>query len=165
MRTREQEPLSIEVRFLLSHIVKRTRHGEKPMKHARRIRRALTLAGALVVGACASGGSTPGAEPAGAQTGGGDQVAVQVRNDIVPPATITVYIAPETGSRRRLGTIPPNGQQTFTYNPGIRSMEHRLVAEVSGGQGTQSNPFTLEGATRVTWGASTQVVNVIRGDQ
>lgn len=136
------------------------------MTHARRIRRAFTLAGALVVAACASGGgSTPGAEPAAVQTGGGNQVAFQVRNDIVPPATITVYIAPETGSRRRLGTIPPNGQQTFNFNPGIRSMEHRLVAEVSGGQGTQSNPFTLEGATRVTWGASTQVVNVIRGDR
>jgi len=130
------------------------------MAHASRIRRALTLAGALAAASCASAGSgSPAADTAQPAS---DQVTFQVRNDIVPPATITVYIAPETGSRRRLGTIPPNGQDTFSFLPGIRSMEFRLVAEVSGGQNSQSNPFTLEGATRVTWGASTQVVNVIR---
>jgi hypothetical protein len=117
------------------------------------------LAGAFIMlAACSSagGGSGGGGAP------GGSGVAIEVTNDVVPPTTVTVWIVPETGSRRRLGTISPNGVQTFNFNPGIRSMEHHLVAEVSGGSDQGSNPFVLEGVQSVRWSVSSVVIRTIR---
>ena len=87
---------------------------------------------------------------------------MQVTNAVVPPVAVTVWMQPETGSRRRLGNIPPNGQATFTFNAATPGMEHRLVAEYVGGGSTSSNPFTLTGVTRLTWQTSSPTVQMGR---
>lgn len=112
----------------------------------------MAVAFVALAGCSSAAGSGGGAQPA---AGG---VAIQVTNDIVPPATVTIWMAPETGARRRLGTISPNGQQTFNFSPGIRSMEHRLVAEASGASDMTSNPFILEGVQSVQWNVSSVAV-------
>ncbi len=122
----------------------------------------LTLIGLTM--ACASGGASTETETAARATPQvtGNAISIRVTNDLVPPTIITVWIAPETGSRRRLGTVQPNGQGTFTFIPDIRSMEHHLVADKTDGGTATSNPFTLDGVRGVRWGASSALVNVER---
>ena len=119
-----------------------------------------TLALLLTVGlwGCASGGLE---DPMGGGEGDGT-VSVQIDNDLVPPASVTVYIVPETGSRRRLGPINPGGQGTFSFNPGIRTSDFRLLANVNGQRDVASNPFSLTGASAIRWSLSDRIVRVSR---
>ena len=125
------------------------------------LRRSILAVGIFALSACASSG-TAGGEGGGAISG--DAVAVTINNDIVPPASVTVWMVPENGGRRRLGTVNPNGQQTFNFSPGVRSMEHRLVAETTGGGDRESNPFTLVAVSGVRWNLSGPTVSIERGD-
>lgn len=130
------------------------------MRNLKLIRNTLVAGAFLALAACSSAGG--GGGETGMPSAGGNGVAIQVMNDVVPPTSVTVWIVPETGSRRRLGTISPNGQQTFNFNPTLTSMEHRLVAEATGGDDRSSNPFILEGVQSVQWSVSTVVVRTNR---
>ena len=81
----------------------------------------LVIAG---LAACASpgGNATGGAEPSG------DGISIRVANDIMPPTAIIVWAVPETGSRRRLGSVPPNGRRSFSYSPPLQSIRIVLAA-------------------------------------
>lgn len=125
------------------------------MRNVNRIRSALGVGVLILLAACSSATSSANS---GTPSGGGNSVAIRVTNDIVPPTSVTVWMVPETGSRRRLGTISPNGQQTFNFTPNLRSMDHRLMAEASGMQDAVSNPFVLEGVTSVQWDVSSALV-------
>lgn len=129
------------------------------MRTARRFADSLLAAAFVALAACSSAGGSGGG---GGTPAGGSGVAIQVINDVVPPTNVTVWIVPEAGGRRRLGTIRPNGQETFNFNPGLRSMEHRLVAESSGGSDQTSNPFVLEGVQGIRWSVSSVVIRTIR---
>jgi hypothetical protein len=138
------------------------------MKNAGIARPLVLTSMVLFAVSCASRGSP--ANEAGL-TGAGSGVAIQVTNDLVPPNAIAVWIVPETGSRRRLGTIQPNGTQTFTFSPISASMDHRLQAEYEGGPRTgleasnstpTSNPFTLQGVRAAVWRVSTPGVTLQR---
>lgn len=130
------------------------------MRNPRLIRNAVVAVAFVALAACSSAGG--GGANTAMPSGGGDGVAIQVTNDVVPPTSVTVWLVPETGSRRRLGTISPNGQQTFNFNPGMVSMEHRLVAEASGAEDRSSNPFVLEGVQSVQWSVSSVVIRTNR---
>src|SRR5690606_9688858 len=106
---------------------------------------------ALVATACASGG---------AATGGSGGLAIRVTHDLVPPASITVWITNEMGSRRRLGTIAPDAQQEFSYSPISQSMEHRLVAEAMDGREVTSDAFVPAGIAVVTWSPRSPVLRL-----
>ena len=124
--------------------------------------RSAVLASVIVgAAACASSGSSGAA--AEAPQGNANTVTIQVTNDMIPPTQITVWIVPETGSRRRLGSVEPSRQASFPFSPAIRSMDHRLVAEPTGGNDVTTTPFTLDGVSAVRWTTSSTVVNVVRG--
>lgn len=112
----------------------------------------------LLTAGCASSGSTA----AEADAADPNAVAITVVNDLVPPATITIYAVPETGSRRRLGTVTPNGRQTFTFSPVDVAGEYRLVAEHVGGGSTSSNPVVLSGVSTLNWSLSSPAVRIGR---
>ena len=128
------------------------------MRRSSLVRLTACFAAALTL-SCAS---APAADEGGGAGGDPNAIQVQVTNAVVPPVAVTVWMQPETGSRRRLGNIPPNGQATFTFNAPTPGMEHRLVAEYVGGGSTSSNPFTLTGVTRLTWQTSSPTVQMGR---
>lgn len=125
----------------------------------RRFLRPGLVAALLVVAACASGSGESGETT---QAGARGDVAIDVNNDLIPPASITVFIVPETGSRRRLGSVGPGGRETFSYLPAVASMDHRLVAEVPGQRNSQTIPFTLSGVSGVSWDVSNTTVRTRR---
>jgi hypothetical protein len=132
------------------------------MAKTRLLRSSFFALASLVITACASGGGGGETQTQAPAQPTGNTISIRVTNDIVPPTSITVWMVPEQGSRRRLGTLEPNGQGTYTFSPGIRSMEHRLTAEKTGGGSASTNPFTLEGVTGVRWAASSTVATLDR---
>jgi hypothetical protein len=106
--------------------------------------------------ACASGaggGATGGAEPSG------DQISIQVTNDISPPTGVVVWVVPENSSRQRLGSVPPNGRRSFNYTPLVQSGQLYLTAVPEGPvSGTmqqpserKSNTFSVLGVRTLSW--------------
>ncbi len=116
----------------------------------------------LGLAACASGAGGRAEEVSAEAEPTGDQISVQVTNDIVPGQTVVVWMVPETGSRRRLGSIPPNARGSFNYLPGARSMDHRLVAEGDGRGRETSIRFRLVGISGVRWALSDPNVRLVR---
>ena len=116
----------------------------------------------LGLAACASGAGGPAGEVSAEAEPTGDQISIQVVNDLVPGQTVVVWMVPETGSRRRLGSIPPNGRGSFNYLPGVRSMDHRLVAEVNQRAGETSIRFRLVGISGVQWNLRDPNVRLVR---
>ena len=116
----------------------------------------------LGLAACASGAGGPAGEVSAEPEPTGDRISVQVNNDILPGRTVVVWLVPETGSRRRLGSIPPNGRGSFNYLPGIRSMDYRLVAEKDGGGRETSTQFALVGVSGVRWNLRDPNVTLVR---
>ena len=125
-------------------------------------RKFMKFAFAIMLAGCASSGGNEPADAGAAGSGATGGITVTVTNAVVPPAAITLWMVPQTGSRRRLGTIQPNQQGTFTFAPTVPAIEHTLQAEHVGGGQTTSNPFVLSGVTRVTWQTSSPVVNLGR---
>ena len=132
------------------------------MSIGRHTRRLLVASFCLVLTAGCGGSGGGGGETA-APGGGGDGLAVTINNDLIPPQTVTVFIVPETGRRRRLGSVPPNSRQTFNYDPTVLSMEHTLVGEAPGVRDKRSLPFTLQGVRAVRWDVSNPNARLTRG--
>lgn len=112
--------------------------------------------------ACASGAGGPAGEVSAEAEPASDRISIQVTNDLMPGRTVVVWMVPETGSRRRLGSVPPNGRGSFNYLPGIRSMDYRLVAEKDGGGRETSIRFALVGISGVRWQLSDPNVRLVR---
>lgn len=130
------------------------------MRMMRYTRRFLVASFCLALTGCASGGS--GGEAAVVPDGGENRVSIAINNDIMPGTTVTVFIVPEVGSRRRLGSLGSITRRTFTYSVIDRSLDYRLVAEVDGARDRESLPFTLIGVTGVQWAVSTSNARLIR---
>ena len=113
----------------------------------------------LAVTSCATSSNMEEGEEA---AGGGDQVSLVIDNDLVPASSVTLYVVPESGGRRRLGSIPGSGRQTFRYTPTAPTMQFRIRAEVNGGNDVQTEPFNLVGISRVEWSTSRTDVRLIR---
>ena len=135
------------------------------MRMMRYTRRFLVASFCLAVTGCASGGSggpSGGGEAAVAPGVEGNRVSIAINNDIMPGSTVTVFIVPEVGSRRRLGTLGSITRRTFTYSVTERNMDYRLVADVSGARNRESLPFTLVGVAEVQWAVSNSTARLIR---
>lgn len=131
------------------------------MRKPKLVRSAVVVAAALGCTACATSG-TGGDTGDPAQQGGGDAVALAVDNDVVPPASVTVYVVPESGGRQRLGVVNASASQTFNYRPPSPSMQFYLSGEVVGGSDVRSDDFNLVDASRVEWSVSRRQVQVVR---
>lgn len=114
----------------------------------------------LALTGCASGGG--GGEAAAVPGVEGNRISVAINNDIVPGATVTVFIIPELGARRRLGAVGPNSRRTFQYSPTQRNLDYRLVGDVQGGRDRESLPFTLIGVTSIQWDVTSSSARLIR---
>ena len=114
---------------------------------------ALLIAPLLLLAACAT---------SGAGGGEGNTVAIEVRNDIRPLSAVTVRVGSTNGVRQILGTVPPGGTRTLSFNEQALSGQYRLTAETTDGRTIESRPFTLVVAATVRWSLFSNTVSVIQ---
>lgn len=108
------------------------------------------LAFVLIAG-CASTSETEGAA----------DVPVEVRNNLIPPTSLTVWMVPTVGGRDMLGVVPPGATQTLGFNMFSASGEYRLQAQTTAGEEIWSYPFILsESDAAVIWDLSANNIQV-----
>jgi hypothetical protein len=112
-----------------------------------RLAAALVLALPLL-GGCATGGS-------GAADG--TAAAVEVRNDLIPPTALTIYLVPESGARRLLGNVGPSQTRVLPVRDPLPG-QHRLMGRTTGGQEIYSNRIAIGIADTLHWDLSSNIV-------
>ena len=112
---------------------------------------ALALLSATALGACASGHS---------HRGGQEQYVVHLTNDLAPPADVTVFAVGPDGTRRLLGSVPPNKDRALKIPDNLfPGTSFRIVAERTGGRRVVSQPIaaTNEGMI-IDWDLQTNAL-------
>jgi hypothetical protein len=121
-----------------------------------RMSRIASVACALMVGflsACASGGSSAGATNtmAGEETADSAPMSVVIRNNAPGATTVTVYMMPEVGVDRPLGTVEAGREQRFPFDGQPGRYRIRLV----GSAGDRiSDIFQLFNNSEARWDVS-----------
>jgi hypothetical protein len=119
---------------------------------------ALLAAGCAPAATAAGSGSPSAQEEADAM----NRIAVQVRNTVVPPTSLTVYAVDSGGgSRRMLGNVNPNGRSTLSFNPAASVSTYRLMARTTGGQELFSTPFTAGLGQTIIWDVQINSIRVL----
>jgi predicted small secreted protein len=91
---------------------------------------------------------------------GSNQIGVEVRNDLVPSSALTIYVVPETGARRLLGSVSPSETKMLSFQE-VSVGQYRLMARTTGGQEIVSNPIILADARTLRWNLSSNILTVI----
>lgn len=130
------------------------------MRNIRVVQLAFVVLASFGASACASAGGGTGGDTEAAATG--DQVRILIDNDMIPLSNITVYVEPESGGRRRLGTVSGGQQATFRYSPTSRTLQFTLLAEVVGEDDRRSETFNLVNVTGIEWALSRRNVRLVR---
>ena len=95
---------------------------------------AVALMASAFVGACAS---------SHARRDANQEIIVHLTNDLAPPSDVTVYAITPDGTRRLLGSVPPNKDRVLKVPADIfPGTAFRLIAERTGGRAVASQPIT-----------------------
>lgn len=112
------------------------------------LRAIASLALLPLLGGCATGSNAAAGEAT---------AAVEVRNDLIPPTPLTIYLVPESGVRRLLGNVGPSQTRILPIRDPLPG-QHRLMGRTTGGNEIYSNRITVGGADTLRWDLSSNIV-------
>lgn len=76
---------------------------------------------------------------------------VEVRNNLVPPRSVTVRVVSTAGGRGLLGAVSPGQTSVLDYEqPGFQGQYH-FLAEVDGGRTIRSTSVLLGDGSTLIW--------------
>jgi hypothetical protein len=107
-----------------------------------------SLALAPLLGGCATGSNA---------TEGAATAAVEVRNDLIPPTSLTIYLVPESGVRRLLGNVGPSQTRVLAIRDPMPG-QHRLMGRTTGGNEIYSNRINVGVSDTLRWDLSSNIV-------
>lgn len=110
----------------------------------------------LAVAACA----TAGAEGDGAQA----QLEIRIDNNLIPPASLDVYLVPRSGIERNLGNVIGSGVQRLYYRGLPLKGEYRIVARTPGNATLASPILVLDGVTGIQWDLQRNFIEITSVD-
>lgn len=123
-------------------------------RYIRRLSGCLAICIGLVLGACATGGAGTGEE---------GSTAVQVQNNLIPPTSLTIYVVPDIGSRRLIGTVQPGATRVLRWDPTTASGQFQFAAQTTAGREIVSNPVSLSRGATVRWDLTANLAVVTDG--
>lgn len=86
-------------------------------------------------------------------------VTINVRNDLIPPANVQIYLVPSGGIERLVGTVT-SGDHSLRYSGLAPVGDHYLVARAPSGRAMMSSVMTMDGVTALSWTLSSNLVRV-----
>ena len=114
----------------------------------------LVLVVALFFVGCATGASRSSASAEGG-------IALEVRNNLIPPVSLSIYAVPEFGSRRLVGQVQPGATRVLRFDPSITAGQVRFAAEAGFNRTIQSNPVTVARGDSVRWDVNANIAVVM----
>lgn len=118
------------------------------------MRRLLQLAGVLLIAACATAAPDPDA-PQG-------ELDIRVHNNLVPPATLTISLAPLSGIERNLGQAFSSRTTGFRYRGIAPKGQYRLIARATDNRAMGSDIIVLDGVLALEWQLNSNRVTITR---
>ena len=116
---------------------------------------ALLVLALALFGGCASAGETDGATSPRAG------ITVEVRNNLIPPTGLRIWLVPRTGVRSLLGSVPGRETRVLVGRVVDATGEFRLLAESGEDQQIRSRPFTVvDESGPIEWDLTANVVIV-----
>jgi hypothetical protein len=113
-----------------------------------RIATFLTL---IVLAGCASGGGHAGPQVS---------MPISIDNNLIPPASLTIYLVPQSGIERNLGTVVGSGHHVLHYRGLPLSGTYQLYARADN-RAMASNPIVLdENVTAIDWDLRRNYINL-----
>ncbi len=85
------------------------------------------------------------------------QVVVEVRNNLTPPTSITVFVLPESGGREYLGSVDPLDTRELTV-PQPPTGTYRFLARTAEGSEFVTNPVAFRPGEVLQWDVFSGVV-------
>ena len=125
-----------------------TRHWHR----AARVRAGIALLLTSMGAACAS------ASQRSADT---DPLEIRVRNNLIPPTTLTISLLPAVGTRSYVGVVSPSQTKTLEYDLAVPAGQYRLLAEATDGSAMASRQFVIPSDNGVEWDLSLNQVWVV----
>jgi hypothetical protein len=125
------------------------------------LRAAALLAMTVAAGACASAPQSDADDAPTEQLAPG-QSGVEVRNDMVPPLTYTVYLVQGSGPRQLLGNVSAGETALLRIRAPLIGGQYRLLGQSVTGSELLSTPFAFGGSGRVRWNMRANVTRVVR---
>jgi hypothetical protein len=125
------------------------------------MRAAALLALTLAAGACASAPQSD-ADDAPAEQLAPGQSGVEVRNDLIPPLTYTVYLVQGSGPRQLLGNVSAGETALLRVRTPLAGGQYRLLALSVTGSELLSTPFAFGGSGRVRWNMRSNITRTVR---
>ena len=110
--------------------------------------RFFVLALVAALSACASG-----------QQGSSSVVNIDVRNDLIPPANVEIFLVPRGGIERLVGRLT-TGERTLRYTGLAPVGDHYLLARAPDGRAMNSTILTMDGVTGLSWVLSSNLLKV-----
>ena len=114
----------------------------------KKLQRSFKLVLIAAIAACAT--AKPGSQAV---------VNISVRNDLIPPANIEVYLVPAGGIERLVGTVT-SGDHHLRYTGLAPVGDHYLVARAPSGRFMRSTVLTMDGVTGLSWTLSSNLLRV-----
>lgn len=111
----------------------------------------ILLVGIVALGACATGGMGGAAE---------GSTGLEVQNNLIPPTALTIYLVPEIGTRRMIGSVQPGATRVVRFDPISASGQYQFVAETTFGRDIVSNPVTFRSGDSIRWDVSANLAVV-----
>jgi outer membrane biogenesis lipoprotein LolB len=90
----------------------------------------------------------------------GDEVSVEVQNDLLPRTAVTVRVISSSGARRLIGAVSPGQTRMFRFEQQVFLGSYRLVAESNEGVQVVSIPMVLSSGLRVIWVLRNNILRV-----
>ncbi|MGH7481272.1 MAG: hypothetical protein ACRELV_03895 [Longimicrobiales bacterium] len=120
-----------------------------------------TIAAAVMLTACAGSAHVDAGNAAVTGEARMDAgLAVEVRNDLIPPTSLTVWLVRDTGGRNLVGTVTPRETRTFSVEQIVQAGQYRLVAETTDGTDLVSREFFAGAGDFVSWRLTTNTIDV-----
>lgn len=118
------------------------------------MRRLMQLAAVLLVSACATAAPDPDAPRS--------ELDVRVNNNLVPPATVTILLAPVGGIERQLGQAFSSRTTGFRYTGLPPKGQYRLIARATDNRAMGSDIIVLDGVLAIEWQLNSNRVTITR---
>jgi hypothetical protein len=90
-----------------------------------------------------------------------DDILIRVETDMNPPSSLSIYLVPDGGIRRLLGTINGSSGTVRIENPPIG--RYRLLARTDLGREIISDPVIPVMGASLKWDLYTNVISAARG--
>lgn len=115
----------------------------------------------LATTACAHGTEESEPQVQGQQT----QLEIRIDNNLIPPASLEIYLVPRNGIERSIGNLIGSGMRRLQYRGLPLQGEYRLVGRAPDDRTITSSIIVLDRVTSIEWDLMRNLIEVTSVDE